>query len=192
MKKFLIVGLGNPGSKYTETRHNIGFKVVEEIAKLQGGDFETEKLGEVAQVRFKGRTYVLLKPNTFMNLSGKALNYWMQKEKITIENMLVVTDDLNIEFGSLRMKAKGSAGGHNGLKDIIATLGRQDFPRLRFGVAANYSKGKQIDYVLGEWDKEENRYLPELLDKSAKACLSFGTAGIGNTMNTYNGPLQRD
>lgn len=192
MKKFLIVGLGNPGSKYTETRHNIGFKVVEEIAKLQGGSFETEKLGEVAQVRFKGRTYVLLKPNTFMNLSGKAVNYWMQKEKITIENMLVVTDDLNIDFGTLRMKAKGSAGGHNGLKDIIATLGRQDFPRLRFGVAANYSKGKQIDYVLGGWGAEENRYLPELLDKSAKACLSFGTAGIANTMNTYNGPLQKD
>ncbi|MGB0838472.1 MAG: aminoacyl-tRNA hydrolase [Flavobacteriaceae bacterium] len=192
MKKFLIVGLGNPGSKYTETRHNIGFKVLEEIAKLQGGSFETEKLGEVALVRFKGRTYVLLKPSTFMNLSGKAVNYWMQKEKISTENMLVVTDDLNIDFGTLRMKAKGSAGGHNGLKDIIAALGRQDFPRLRFGVAANYSKGKQIDYVLGEWDAEENRYLPELLDKSAKACLSFGTAGIANTMNTYNGPLQKD
>lgn len=191
MKKFLIVGLGNPGAKYTETRHNIGFKVLDEIAKEANVEFETEKLGDIAKMRSKGRTFILLKPNTFMNLSGKAINYWLQKEKIEIQNTLVVTDDLNIDFGTIRIKAKGSAGGHNGLKDTIAVLGRQDFPRFRFGVAANYSKGRQVDYVLGEWNDEERRYLPELLDKSAKACIAFGTDGINNTMNNFNGPIDR-
>jgi len=192
MKKYLIIGLGNPGAKYEETRHNIGFKVLDHLAKEMGAEFTTEKLGDIASFRFKGRTYILLKPSTFMNLSGKAVNYWMQKEKISVENILVVTDDLNIDFGAIRIKGKGSAGGHNGLKDIIAVLGRQDFARFRFGVAANYSKGRQVDYVLGNWSSEESRYFPELLDKSAKACLSYGTAGINHTMNNFNGPLIRD
>ena len=191
MKKFLIVGLGNSGAKYTETRHNIGFKVLDEIAKEANVEFETEKLGDIARMRAKGRTFILLKPNTFMNLSGKAINYWLQKEKIEIQNTLVVTDDLNIDFGTIRIKAKGSAGGHNGLKDTIVVLGRQDFPRFRFGVAANYSKGRQVDYVLGEWNDEERRYLPELLAKSSKACIAFGTDGINNTMNNFNGPIDR-
>ncbi len=192
MNKYLIVGLGNPGIKYKDTRHNIGFKVLDELAKDKGASFETEKLGDIARFRFKGRTFVLLKPNTFMNLSGKAVNYWLQKEKIELQNSLCITDDLNLDFGAIRIKAKGSAGGHNGLKSIIEILGRQDFPRLRFGVAANFSKGKQVDYVLGEWNKEENRFLPELIDKSARAAVSFGAAGIGNTMNQFNGTISLD
>jgi PTH1 family peptidyl-tRNA hydrolase len=192
MNKYLIVGLGNPGIKYRDTRHNIGFKVLDELAKDRGASFETEKLGDIARFRFKGRTFVLLKPNTFMNLSGKAVNYWLQKEKIELHNSLCITDDLNLDFGAIRIKAKGSAGGHNGLKSIIEVLGRQDFPRLRFGVAANFSKGKQVDYVLGEWNKEENRFLPELIDKSARAAVSFGAAGIGNTMNQFNGTISLD
>ena len=192
MNKYLIVGLGNPGIKYKDTRHNIGFKVLDELAKDKGASFETEKLGDIARFRFKGRTFVLLKPNTFMNLSGKAVNYWLQKEKIELHNSLCITDDLNLDFGAIRIKAKGSAGGHNGLKSIIEVLGRQDFPRLRFGVAANFSKGKQVDYVLGEWNKEENRFLPELIDKSARAVVSFGAAGIGNTMNQFNGTISLD
>ena len=192
MNKYLIVGLGNPGIKYRDTRHNIGFKVLDELAKEKGASFETEKLGDIARFRFKGRTFVLLKPNTFMNLSGKAVNYWLQKEKIELHNSLCITDDLNLDFGAIRMKAKGSSGGHNGLKSIIEVLGRQDFPRLRFGVAANFSKGKQVDYVLGEWNKEENRFLPELIDKSARAAVSFGAAGIGNTMNQFNGTISLD
>jgi PTH1 family peptidyl-tRNA hydrolase len=192
MNKYLIIGLGNPGFKYTDTRHNIGFKVLDELAKEREASFETEKLGDIARFRFKGRTFVLLKPNTFMNLSGKAVNYWLQKEKIELHNSLCITDDLNLDFGAIRIKAKGSAGGHNGLKSIIEVLGRQDFPRLRFGVAANFSKGKQVDYVLGEWNKEENRFLPELIDKSARAAISFGAAGIGNTMNQFNGTISLD
>jgi PTH1 family peptidyl-tRNA hydrolase len=187
MKKFLIVGLGNIGDKYTNTRHNIGFKILEEVAEEQKVTFETEKLGDVATFRFKGRTFILLKPNTFMNLSGKALKYWMQKEKIAIDNVLVVTDDLNIDFGTIRVKAKGSDGGHNGLKDIQERLGTNKYPRFRFGVGSNYSKGRQVDYVLGEWSKEEQSLLIERLPMSAKVITSFGTAGLANTMNTFNG-----
>lgn len=187
MKKFLIVGLGNIGDKYINTRHNIGFKIVEEVAEEHNVSFETEKLGDIASFKFKGRTFILLKPNTFMNLSGKAVKYWMQQEKITIDNILVVTDDLNIDFGTIRVKAKGSDGGHNGLKDIQEKLGTNKYPRFRFGVGANYSKGRQVDYVLGEWNKEETSQLIERLPVSAKVITSFGTAGLANTMNTYNG-----
>ncbi|WP_405564202.1 aminoacyl-tRNA hydrolase [Polaribacter sp. Asnod6-C07] len=187
MKKFLIVGLGNIGDKYTNTRHNIGFKIVDEVAEEHNVTFETEKLGDVATFRFKGRTFILLKPSTYMNLSGKALKYWMQKEKIEIDNILVVTDDLNIDFGTIRIKAKGSDGGHNGLKDIQEKLGTNKYPRFRFGVGANYSKGRQVDFVLGEWDKEETSQLIERLPTSAKVITSFGTAGLANTMNTFNG-----
>mgnify|MGYP005989846395 CR=1 FL=1 len=187
MKKFLIVGLGNIGDKYINTRHNIGFKILDEVAEEYKVSFETEKLGDVATFRFKGRTFILLKPNTFMNLSGKAVKYWMQKEKIPLENVLVITDDVNIDFGVIRLKAKGSAGGHNGLKDIEAKLGHQKYARFRFGVGGNYSKGKQVDYVLGEWNKEEKSQLIERLPTSAKVVTSFGTAGLNNTMNTFNG-----
>ncbi len=187
MKKFLIVGLGNIGEKYANTRHNIGFQILDELAKEQDAKFETEKLGDIASFRFKGRTFILLKPSTYMNLSGKALKYWMTKEKVSIENVMVVTDDVNIDFGSIRIKSKGSAGGHNGMKDIEAKLGSQKYPRFRFGVGGNYPKGRQVDFVLGEWNKEEQSQLIERIPISVKAILSFGTDGINNTMNNYNG-----
>jgi len=187
MKKFLIVGLGNIGEKYTNTRHNIGFKILDEVAEEYKVTFETEKLGDVASFRFKGRIFVLLKPSTFMNLSGKAIKYWMQKEKIAVENLLIVTDDLNIDFGIIRLKGKGSDGGHNGLKDIQEKLGTNKYPRFRFGVGNNYSKGRQVDYVLGEWTQKEESLLIERLPKTAKVIISFGTAGLANTMNTFNG-----
>ncbi|WP_299153228.1 aminoacyl-tRNA hydrolase [uncultured Christiangramia sp.] len=187
MKKFLIVGLGNIGPKYENTRHNIGFKILDELAREKEVSFETQKLGDVASFKFKGRTFVLLKPSTYMNLSGKAVNYWMQKEKINLENLLVVTDDLNLSFGTLRLKTKGSDGGHNGLKDIQAQLNTTKYNRFRFGISDEFAKGQQIDYVLGEWEEDELKKMPERLKTSAELILSFGTAGVSNTMNSYNG-----
>ena len=187
MKKFLIVGLGNIGKKYTNTRHNIGFKILDEVAQENNLTFETLKLGDVASYKVKGRTFILLKPSTFMNLSGKALKYWMNKENISLENILVVTDDVNIDFGAIRLKAKGSAGGHNGLKDIQEKLQTQQYARFRFGIGGDYSKGRQVDFVLGEWTKEETSQLIEKLPLAAKIITSFGTAGLANTMNTFNG-----
>ena len=187
MSKFLIVGLGNIGEKYHNTRHNIGFKIVDELAKDKEVSFETEKLGSVASFRFKGKTIILLKPSTFMNLSGKAVKYWMQKEKISIENVLIITDDLNIDFGTIRVKAKGSDGGHNGLKDIQEKLGTTTYPRFRFGVGNNYSKGRQVDYVLGDWTAEEESQFIERLPKATEVVLSFATQGLANTMNNFNG-----
>lgn len=187
MKKFLIVGLGNIGPKYDNTRHNIGFKIVDALAKDHAATFETDKLGAIANFRFKGRTFVLLKPSTYMNLSGKAVKYWMDKEKIAIENVLIVTDDLNIDFGTIRLKGKGSAGGHNGLKDIQEKLNTTSYPRFRFGVGADYSKGRQVDFVLNEWSKEETSELIERIPVSCNLITSFGTAGMANTMNAFNG-----
>jgi PTH1 family peptidyl-tRNA hydrolase len=187
MKKFLIVGLGNIGPKYYNTRHNVGFKVLDHLAEKEGLTFESQKLGELTTYKFKGRSFILLKPSTYMNLSGKAVNYWLQKEKIPLEHLLVITDDLNLPFGTLRVKTKGSDGGHNGLKDIQAQLGTTKYNRFRFGISDEFSKGRQVDYVLGEWDEEETKKLPERLDKSAEVIRSFGTAGINNTMNTFNG-----
>jgi PTH1 family peptidyl-tRNA hydrolase len=187
MKKFLIVGLGNIGEKYANTRHNIGFRIVDEVAEEHNVVFETDTLGDVATFRFKGKTFILLKPSTFMNLSGKAVKFWMQKEKISVDNLLVVTDDLNIDFGTLRIKAKGTDGGHNGLKDIQEKLGTNVYPRFRFGISGNFSQGRQVDYVLGEWNKEETSLLIERLPTSAKIITSFGTDGLANTMNTFNG-----
>ncbi|MCP9198993.1 aminoacyl-tRNA hydrolase [Gramella sp. GC03-9] len=187
MKKFLIVGLGNIGPKYENTRHNIGFKILDELAAEKEVNFETQKLGDVASFKHKGRTFILLKPSTYMNLSGKAVNYWMQKEKIQHDNLLVVTDDLNLPFGTLRLKTKGSDGGHNGLKDVQAQLNTTKYNRFRFGISDEFSKGQQVDYVLGEWDEREQEKLPERLKKSAELILSFGTAGVSNTMNAFNG-----
>tara|TARA_R110001632_G_scaffold67581_1_gene158686 strand:+ start:655 stop:1275 length:621 start_codon:yes stop_codon:yes gene_type:complete len=187
MKKFLIVGLGNIGEKYANTRHNIGFQILDELAKDHDAKFETEKLGDVASFRHKGRTFILLKPSTYMNLSGKAVNYWMTQEKVSLENVFIVTDDVNIDFGSIRIKIKGSAGGHNGLKDIQEKLNTQQYTRFRFGVGGNYSKGRQVDFVLGQWTKEEQSQLIERIPMSTRAILSFGTDGINNTMNNYNG-----
>lgn len=187
MKKFLIVGLGNIGPKYTETRHNIGFKVVDAFAKAQETSFETAKLGDIATTKVKGKTVFILKPNTFMNLSGKAVRYWLQQEKISIENLLVITDDLNLEFGTIRVKAKGSDGGHNGLKDIQIQLNTTKYNRFRFGISDQFSKGRQVDYVLGEWNDQEVAALPERLDKSSDVIASFISAGLNNTMNAFNG-----
>ncbi|AXO81056.1 aminoacyl-tRNA hydrolase [Olleya aquimaris] len=187
MKKFLIVGLGNIGEKYENTRHNIGFKILDFLAKKEDITFETQKLGDVATFRFKGRTFILLKPSTYMNLSGKATLYWLTKEKVPLENLLVITDDLNLPFGSLRIKTKGSDGGHNGLKDTQDKLNTSKYNRFRFGISDAFSKGRQVDYVLGEWEEEENKKLPERLEKSAEIVKSFGTAGINNTMNSFNG-----
>ncbi|KAF2520240.1 aminoacyl-tRNA hydrolase [Flavobacterium salilacus subsp. salilacus] len=187
MKKFLIAGLGNIGAEYVNTRHNIGFKVLDKLAQQEGLDFTTAKLGAVAEYKLKGRTLILLKPNTYMNLSGKAVKYWLEKENIPLENLLVVTDDLNIAFGTIRIKAKGSDGGHNGLKSIQQVLNTADYPRFRFGISDEFKKGKQVDYVLGEWSEEEKVKLPERLETSAEAIKSFALSGLANTMNTYNG-----
>jgi len=187
MKKYLIVGLGNIGAEYDNTRHNIGFKILDKLALKEEVTFENQKLGAIAKFRFKGRTFVLLKPSTYMNLSGKAVKYWQTKEKIGLENTLIICDDLNIPFGTIRLKAKGSDGGHNGLKDINAVLNTQNYPRFRFGVSGEFKKGKQIDYVLGKWNDDESAKLSERLDKSCTLIKSFGTAGLANTMSTFNG-----
>ena len=185
--KYLIVGLGNIGAEYANTRHNIGFKVVDFFAKKEGIHFETVKLGSLAEYKFKGRTFLLLKPNTYMNLSGKAVKYWMDKEKIPLENILIITDDLNLSFGKIRIKPKGSDGGHNGLKSIHATLNTTDYPRFRFGISDEFKKGKQVDYVLGEWNEDEKAKLPERLELASEIIKSFGTAGLENTMTAFNG-----
>jgi PTH1 family peptidyl-tRNA hydrolase len=187
MKKFLIVGLGNIGSEYANTRHNIGFKVLDYIANQEGISFQTVKLGEVAELKIKGRTLLLLKPNTYMNLSGKAVKYWLEKENIEKENMLVITDDLNLAFGTIRIKTKGSDGGHNGLKNIQLLLNSTEYPRFRFGISDAFKKGQQVNYVLGEWDAEEKEKLKERLEISSEIVKSFALSGLNNTMNTYNG-----
>jgi PTH1 family peptidyl-tRNA hydrolase len=186
-KKFLIAGLGNIGAEYVNTRHNIGFKVVDFLAAQESVDFQTVKLGAMAEFKFKGRTFLLLKPNTYMNLSGKAIKYWMDKEKIAPENILVITDDLNLPFGTIRIKPKGSDGGHNGLKSIQQTLGHSNYPRFRFGISDQFKKGQQVNYVLGEWDDAERTALPERLKVAAEAVKSFGTAGLELAMTTFNG-----
>ncbi len=187
MKKYLITGLGNIGPKYENTRHNIGFKALDHLAKTADLTFETDKLGDITTYKFKGRTAILLKPNTFMNLSGKAVRYWLQKEKVPLENLLIITDDINLPFGTIRVKAKGSAGGHNGLKDIEAQLNTSKYNRFRFGVGAEFSKGRQVDYVLGEWNNEEISAFPERLDQATAVIQSFMAAGLANTMNSFNG-----
>lgn len=187
MKKFLIVGLGNIGAEYVNTRHNIGFKAVDFMANEAGVAFETVKLGAMAEIKVKGRNLLLLKPNTYMNLSGKAVQFWMEKEKIAKENMLIITDDLNLAFGTLRIKAKGSDGGHNGLKNIQQVLNSSEYPRLRFGISDAFKKGQQVDYVLGEWTAEETAALKERLQTVSDAVKEFALAGLNNAMNNYNG-----
>jgi PTH1 family peptidyl-tRNA hydrolase len=185
--KFLIVGLGNIGAEYINTRHNIGFKIIDFLARKEGISFETVKLGALAEYKFKGRTFLLLKPNTYMNLSGKAVKYWMDKENIPLENILIITDDLNLSFGKIRIKPKGSDGGHNGLKSIHATLNTTNYVRFSFGISDEFKKGKQVDYVLGEWEEDEKTALPERLELASEIIKSFGTAGLENTMTSFNG-----
>ncbi len=187
MKKFLIVGLGNIGAEYVNTRHNIGFKILDYFANQENISFQTQKLGEVAEFKVKGRTVLLLKPNTYMNLSGKAVKYWLDKENIDKDNMLVITDDLNLSFGSVRIKTKGSDGGHNGLKNMQLLLNSTEYPRFRFGISDAFKKGKQVDYVLGEWSLEEKEALKERLIISSEIIKSFALAGLNNTMNLFNG-----
>jgi PTH1 family peptidyl-tRNA hydrolase len=186
MSKFLIAGLGNIGDEYEGTRHNIGFSVLDELAKREGVSFRVDRLASVAEFRFKGKVFVLIKPSTYMNLSGRAINYWMQAEKIHIQSLLVITDDLALPFGSLRMKTKGSDGGHNGLKSIQETLNNTVYTRLRFGVGSSFSKGRQVDYVLGRWSEDENKTLPERIDLAIEMIKSYGTIGPDRTMSLYN------
>lgn len=166
--KYLIVGLGNPGGKYADTRHNIGFDVLDALIEDSESSFETERYADRAEIKFKGRKLVLIKPNTFMNLSGKAVHFWLQKEKIPMSNLLVISDDLALPFGTLRLKGKGSAGGHNGLKDIEAVLKTVNYSRLRFGIGSDYARGKQADFVLGPWSLEEQNDLSERITQSTK------------------------
>ncbi|NVK27248.1 MAG: aminoacyl-tRNA hydrolase [Flavobacteriia bacterium] len=186
MKKFLIFGLGNPGAEYHRTRHNIGFEVLDAVAS-DTSSFSSERYADVARVRVKGRELILVKPNTYMNLSGKAVRYWMEQEKVPLENVLVVVDELALPLGSIRIKLKGSDGGHNGLKSIQQVLGRADYPRLRFGISNNFSKGQQVDFVLGKWTDEEWKALVPRIEKAAEAIKSFALAGPQITMNQFNG-----
>ena len=184
--KYLITGLGNIGQEYLGTRHNIGFRVVNRLAESQGVSFSEERYGAIARTRVKNCELVLLKPNTFMNLSGNAVRYWLQKENIPIENLLIVVDDIALPFGTLRLKPQGSDAGHNGLKNIAQLLGTQNYSRLRFGIGNDYPKGGQIDYVLGHWTDGERAALPERLKVFGEAALSFVAVGPDLTMNAYN------
>lgn len=184
--KYLIVGLGNIGSEYAETRHNIGFKVLDALAKASNIFFTPSRLGDVCTLKHKGRTLILLKPSTFMNLSGKAVRYWMQEEKISENNVLIITDDLALPFGKIRIREKGSDGGHNGIKSIIEHLGHPNFPRMRFGISNEFTQGKQVDYVLGKWNSEEIKTLNERIDICCEAVKSFSLNPIGRVMSEFN------
>lgn len=184
--KYLIVGLGNIGPEYQDTRHNIGFNVLDALAKASNAVFEDIRYGAVCEIKIKGRTLVLLKPNTYMNLSGKAVSYWMQKEKIGLEDLFVVVDDLALPFGTIRLRGQGSDGGHNGLKSINELLGSNAYARLRFGIGSDFMKGRQVDYVLGTWQGEEAEHLPVLLNTCGEAITCFVLQGIARAMNLFN------
>ena len=185
--KFLIVGLGNPGSEYKNTRHNIGFKVLDTLTELFNASFKDERHAKVAVVKHMGRSFHLVKPTTFMNLSGKAVNYWLQQYKIDYKNLLVITDDIALPFGALRLRGKGSDGGHNGLKDIQGVLGRSDYARLKFGVGNDFPSGRQADYVLSDWSSEEEETLKSRMEQAVKMVFAFGTIGLARTMSDFNG-----
>lgn len=184
--KYLIVGLGNVGNEYRHTRHNIGFEVLDALAEASNICFQDKRYGFVTEFKYKGRTFVLLKPSTYVNLSGKAVNYWLQKENIPIENLLVILDDLILPLGTLRLRSKGSDGGHNGLKNINEILGRNDYARLRFGIGNDFPKGYQVDYVLGNWSDDEKEVLNDRIPVAIGIIKSFGTAGIQLTMTQFN------
>lgn len=184
--KYLVFGLGNIGSEYSETRHNIGFKILDELASSSGIFFTPEKLASKAVLKFKGRQIILLKPSTYMNLSGKSVNYWMQLEKVPIERVIILTDDIALPFGKLRLRGKGSDGGHNGLKNINEVLGSTKYARLRFGVGSEFNPGSQINYVLGNWNEEEIRLMPERLKTCGDLVKTFSTLGLAQAMNLYN------
>jgi PTH1 family peptidyl-tRNA hydrolase len=185
--KYLIVGLGNIGYEYEGTRHNIGFTVLDAFAKASNTAFQDKRYGFVAEASVRGRKLILLKPSTYMNLSGNAVRYWMQQEKIPLENVLVIVDDLALPVGALRLKGQGSDGGHNGLKDIIASLGHNKFNRLRFGIGSNFARGRQVDFVLGKIEGDDMAIVDPKLDMCCDIIKSFATIGMDRTMNMYNG-----
>ena len=185
--KYLIIGLGNPGAEYENSRHNIGFKVLDALISVPNTSFKTDRYADVAELKFKGRKLLLIKPNTFMNLSGKAVNYWMQKSKIEVTNILVVTDDISLPFGVLRMRKKGSDGGHNGLKDINSVIGNNNYSRLRFGVGNDFPRGKQVEFVLSNFTDLDNQSIEERIDLAIIMIQGFVTIGIDQTMSEFNG-----
>jgi len=186
MNKFLIIGLGNIGDEYKHTRHNIGFDVVTAFVLKHNAFFKLDRLAEVAEVKWKGRTFICIKPTTYMNLSGKAFKYWMDKEKIEVGNTLTIVDDLALPLSKLRLRGSGSDAGHNGLKDIQLTLGTDQYPKLRFGIGNQYPKGRQVDFVLGRWFPEEQPVVQEKINKSVEVIEAFATIGLEKTMNTVN------
>lgn len=185
--KYLIVGLGNIGSEYKETRHNIGFKVLDALVNASNSSFRTDRLGDVAEIKHRGRVLVCLKPSTYMNLSGKAVRYWMQQEKIPIERVLILTDELALPFGKIRLKGKGSDGGHNGLKSVQEVLGSPEYPRVRFGISSEFEKGRQVDYVLGEWSKEELETLDKRIAIVCELIKAFSINPLQRVMSDFNG-----
>ena len=186
MKKFLIVGIGNIGKDYIDTRHNIGFKILDYFSKEFSQEFETKKYGQISNINYKGKSIFLLKPSTYVNLSGKAVLYWAKKEKISLSNILVIVDDLNLDFGISRLRKSGTDGGHNGLKDINSKLNTIRYPRLRFGIGNNFKDGKQIDFVLQKWNDDENKNLSKLIEHNSSIVLHYVKHGIDNTMNKFN------
>jgi PTH1 family peptidyl-tRNA hydrolase len=186
MSKYLLVGLGNIGIEYAHTRHNIGFDVVNAFALKHGGMFKTDRLAEVAEVKWKGKTFICIKPTTFMNLSGKAFKYWQDKEKILLENTLTIVDDLALPVNKIRLRPSGSSGGHNGLADIEITLGTDAYPKLRFGIGNNFPKGMQVPFVLGKWFPEEVKTINNKIEKCVEIIESFAAIGLERTMNLYN------
>ena len=186
MSKFLFIGLGNIGPEYAHTRHNIGFDVIDAFVIKQGGFFKSDRLADVAEVKWKGKTFICVKPTTFMNLSGKAFKYWMDKEKIDIENTLTIVDDLALPISKIRLRASGSDAGHNGLKDIQLTLGTDAYPKLRFGIGNDFKKGQQIDFVLGKWNTGEKKIVELKIEKSVEVIESFASIGLSRTMTMAN------
>jgi peptidyl-tRNA hydrolase, PTH1 family len=186
VSKYLIIGLGNPGSEYAHTRHNIGFDVVDSFVHKHDGFFKSGRLAEVAEIKWKGKIFICIKPMTYMNLSGRAVKYWLDKEKIAVENSLTIVDDIALPLNKLRLRKSGSDAGHNGLKDIQAILGTDEYPKLRFGVGNNYPKGMQVEYVLGKWDTEEVPIIKLKIERCVEVIENFATIGIDRTMNTIN------
>ena len=186
MSKFLIVGLGNIGEEYAETRHNIGFKIIDELAKEAGLIFKSDRLVEIAELKYKGQHLILIKPTTFMNLSGKAVQYWLQAKKINPENLLVILDDLALPFGKIRIGPKGSDGGHNGLKNIQELINTTQYPRLRFGISNSFNEGSQVNYVLGKWNEEELKTLNDRVKLCCDAIKAFAFIGLQRCMNEFN------
>ncbi len=187
--KYLICGLGNVGAEYAHTRHNVGFEVVELLCKQLNGRWKSDSFGEIAEVRCKNRVLLLLKPNTYMNLSGRAFRYWLQKERLSLDSTLVICDDLNLAFGQMRLRLKGSSGGHNGLKNIQEALGTDAYPRLRIGIGNNFSKGRQVDYVLGKWTTQESEKLLPILEQAAEVVKTFVLAGPQHAISQAAKPV---